>query len=261
MIRQLRSGAAGMQAQAFKVDNIANNIANINSDGFKKREVSFRDLVYQAVSGPGNPVVPGRDHRLQVGTGTRAGSASVFSQGVLRHTGRDLDFAIEGEGFFRVTLPDGSEAYTRAGAFSRDAAGNIVTAEGYRVNFLTGLPSGWESLSADPSGQVRYTLLDQEEGSDPVEGTVVVYRFRNPAGLESLGRNLYAVTANSGEAVAGRPGEDGFGLLKQGALESANVNLVEEMTQLLMAQRAYELSSRTVRTADEMWSMANQIRR
>lgn len=258
MIRQLRSGAAGMQAQSFKVDSIANNIANINTDGFKKRDVSFRDLVYQAVSGPGNPVVPGRDNGIQAGAGTRAEATVNFSQGVLKQTGIDLDFAIEGEGFFRLLLPDGREVYTRTGAFRRDGEGNLVTVQGYGTDLLEGKPPEAAEFTLDATGQVQY--FDQE-GNPAGEGTAVIYRFRNPAGLENLGNNMYAVTANSGEPESGKPGEEGFGLLRQGALESSNVNLVEEMTQLIMAQRAYELSSRTVRTADEMWAMANQIRR
>jgi len=257
MIRQLRTGAAGMQAQSFKVDTIANNIANINNDGFQRSSVSFRDLVYQAVSGPGNPVVPDRENGRQVGGGTRAEAATVFSQGILRRTGRDLDFGIAGGGFLRLLLPDGREVYTRSGAFGRDAAGNLVTAQGYKADFLTGKPPETTSFTVSTDGRVQYFNQEGKAG----EGTAVIYRFRNPSGLERLGNNMYAPTDNSGQAEAGQPGQNGFGLLRQGDLESSNVNLTEEMTELIMTQRAYELNSRAVRTADEMWAMANQIRR
>jgi flagellar basal-body rod protein FlgG len=259
MIRLLRSGASGMAAQSLKVDTIANNIANINTEGFKKKEISFQDLVYQAVSGPGQPVVPREG--MQVGTGVRVASAmTIFSQGMLRETGREMDFAIEGEGFFRLVLPDGSEAFTRAGGFYKDAEAKMVTANGYTVDLLPASLSGREDtiLTLAPDGRV---FLYDMDGELLEEGTVQIYRFQNPGGLEHVGENIWKATENSGAPVAGEPHQEGFGLIRQGMIESSNVSLLEEVTRLIMAQRAYELSARTIRTADEMWAMANQIRK
>jgi flagellar basal-body rod protein FlgG len=260
MIRLLRSGAAGMAAQSVKVDTIANNIANINTEGFKKKEISFQDLVYQAVSGPGQPVVP-RGEGMQVGTGVRVTAArTVFSQGLLKETGRELDFAIEGEGFFRLVLPDGSEAFTRAGGFYKDAEAKMVTANGYTVDLLPASLGGREDTTLTMAPDGRVYLYDMD-GELLEEGTVQIYRFQNPGGLEHLGENNWQATVNSGDPVAGEPHQDGFGTIRQGMLESSNVSLLEEVTRLIMAQRAYELSARTIRTADEMWAMANQIRK
>ncbi len=218
-----------MLAQSLKIDTIANNIANVNTDGYKRSRINFQDLLYRRVEGPGEPIVPRGEGELQVGSGVRvAANRVIFEQGVLRETGRELDWAIEGEGFFRVVLPDNREAFTRVGRFYRDAFGNLVTQDGY---FVEPLP---------------------EEG---------IYSFSNPQGLERLGGNLWVATENSGDPLEGRPGEDGLGIVRQAHLESSNVSLLKEITSLIMSQRAYEISARTIRTADEMWGMANRMRR
>ncbi len=229
MIGKLRSAATGMLAQSLKIDTISNNIANVNTDGYKKSRISFQDLLYRRVEGSGEPIVPGGEGALQVGAGVRVVTDGIiFEQGVLRETGRDLDWAIEGEGFFRVVLPDNREVFTRVGRFYRDAEDNLVTQDGHLVEPL------------------------------PEE---VIYSFSNPQGLKRLGGNLWLATENSGEPLEGSPGEGNFGIVRQGQLESSNVSLLEEITSLIMAQRAYEISARTIRTADEMWGMANRMRR
>ncbi|MDO9574593.1 MAG: flagellar hook-basal body protein [Candidatus Contubernalis sp.] len=261
MIKKLWSSASGMLAQSLKIDNIANNIANVNTEGFKKKDVAFQDLFYQNAGGPGRPVMPGEDESMLVGSGVKAsGTRTSFVQGVPRETGRDLDFALEGEGFFRVQLPDGSEAFTRAGSFSRDAAGNLVTAQGHLVELLPEDLQGINGTTFIVDGKGHIQLMDVQ-GEVVGEDRVALYRFKNPAGLEAQGNSLWVATDNSGEPEAGAPGEEGFGFIRQKYLESSNVSLVEEMTRLIMAQRAFEVSARSIRTADEMWGMANQIRR
>lgn len=261
MITKLWSSASGMVAQTFKIDTIANNIANANSTGFKKKAAHFQDLLYRSFKSPGNPVVLDTEDALLVGQGVKpVVSKTNFMQGVLSETGRELDMAIQGEGLFRVLLPDGRHAFTRAGTFAFDAAGQLVTAEGYRVELLPEELGGKEfsKLSVERDGTI---LLYNENGEAMGEGVAEIFRFENAEGLEAIGRNLWLATENSGQPLPGRPGDAGFGTIMQKFLEQSNVNMAEEMTRLIMAQRAYELSSRAVRTADEMWSLANQIRR
>ncbi|UNC91769.1 flagellar basal-body rod protein FlgG [Candidatus Contubernalis alkaliaceticus] len=261
MIYNLWSGASGLLAQSLKIDTIANNIANVNTEGFKKKDATFQDLYYKNILGPGKPVIPGEHTGLFVGTGVKVSATRTsFAQGIIRETRSDLDFAIDGDGFFRVRLPDGSEAFTRNGNFYRDGAGNLVTAQGYLVELLPENLRGIEGTTfiVDEKGHI---MVMDDQGEIIEEGRVVVYRFNNPAGLEAQGDNLWAATGNSGEPEAGFPGEEGFGFIRQQHLESSNVSLIEEMTRLIMAQRAFEVSSRSILTADEMWGMANQLRR
>lgn len=260
MISILWSSASGMLAQAARIDTIANNVANVNTTGFKRQDARFQDLLYRPVSGPGMPVEPEAD-RVWAGHGVKMSAVTTsFIQGMPRETGRELDMALVGDGFFRILLPDGEEAYTRAGSFHQDAAGNLVTENGYRVDIfpaeLVGRP--FASLTINPNGQIQ--LFDENETLIG-EGYAQIFRFQNSEGLAPRGENLWLATANSGEPQSGRPGTEGFGVVIQRSLEQSNVNLVEEMTRLIVAQRAYEISSRAVRTADDMWSLANQIRR
>ena len=261
MIRKLWNSAAGMLAQSFKIDVIANNVANVNTTGFKKKEVQFQDLLYRPVESPGAPTVPGSGENLLIGQGVRPSlTQTYFMQGILQETGRELDMGIEGEGFFHILLPDGRQGFTRAGAFILDANLNLVTDDGYRADLLPPELRGLDfaSISVEPHGALR--LLDGD-GEVIGEGRATLFRFTNPEGLEAIGKNLWVATENSGEPQRGRPGDEGFGLLKQKFLEQSNVSLLEEMTRLILAQRGYEISSRAVRTADDMWSMANQIRK
>ncbi len=261
MIRKLWNSASGMLAQSLKIDVIANNVANINTVGFKKNDVHFQDIMYRSAGGPGNPAVPDEGEKMLVGQGVKpAAVKTVFLQGNLVETGRELDMAILGEGFFRILLPDGRESFTRVGSFSLDANLSLATEDGYLVDLLPSELAGRE-LTGFSIGNNGEILLYDHDGEVVGRGEAVIYRFQNPQGLEAIGKNLWLATENSGEPMRGRPEEAGFGSIVHKTLEQSNVNMIEEMTNLILAQRAYEISSRAVRTADEMWAMANQIRR
>ncbi len=257
MIRALWTAASGMSAQQTNLDVVSHNIANVNTVGFKQSRANFEDLMYQNIKDPG--VVSADGNRvpsgIQVGLGVKLADVSkIFSQGSLKHTGRDLDIAIEGRGFFKIELPGGGEAYTRAGDFQLDNEGYVVTTEGYRLspNIQVSSPETLVSLSISPNGKV--TAVRNEGGTQTTEelGDIKLYRFVNPAGLKAIGQNLFLPTEASSEAVEGDPNTDGFGKLSQGFLESSNVNIVEEMVNLIVAQRAYEMNSKGITTSDEM---------
>ncbi len=257
MIRALWTAASGMSAQQTNLDVVSHNIANVNTVGFKQSRANFEDLMYQNIKDPG--VVSADGNRvpsgIQVGLGVKLADVSkIFSQGSLKHTGRDLDIAIEGRGFFKIELPGGGEAYTRAGDFQLDNEGYVVTTEGYRLspNIQVSSPETLVSLSISPNGKV--TAVRNEGGTQTTEelGDIKLYRFVNPAGLKAIGQNLFLPTEASSEAVEGDPNMDGFGKLSQGFLESSNVNIVEEMVNLIVAQRAYEMNSKGITTSDEM---------
>ena len=261
MIRALFSSATGMESQQMNLDVIANNLANVNTTGYKKSKIEFQDLLYQttrtagAEQGAGNQVPTG----LQVGHGSRAVSTSrVFTTGELTQTGEKLDVAIAGDGFFQVQLPDGSQAFTRDGAFKLSSNGTIVTSDGLQV--IAGFPpitAETTAVTISPTGDISVT---NSTGTKPA-GRVTVTRFANPAGLEALGRNLYKESPASGPPETGNPGENGFGELQQGYLEMSNVKVVEEMVKLIMAQRAYEVNSRAIAAADEMMQQSNNLKR
>ncbi len=257
MIRALWTSASGMQAQQTNLDVISNNIANVNTTGFKKSRANFEDLIYQDIRDPG--VMSSNQNRvptgIQVGLGVKLSDVSkVFSQGSLIKTDNPMDIAIQGEGFFRIELPAGGEAYTRAGNFKVDNEGYIVTTEGYRLspNIQISSPETLISISISPNGKVF--LVRNEGGQQTTEELtdIKLYRFMNPAGLKALGQNLFVFTDASGEPIEGDPNTDGFGKLAQGFLEASNVNIVEEMVNLIVAQRAYEINSKGIITADEM---------
>lgn len=258
MLRSLWNAASGMKAQQEKIDVTANNIANVNTTGFKKKTTVFHDLLYQSLERRGNAVAPaaagGRPSVVGVGSAVGAVRADMRA-GTFLQTGRALDLAVVGEGFFRVQLPDGRIAYTRDGAFSLDAAGNLVTAQGRRVQFPS-LPLGQQEIHISPQGQVSAV---EPDGDQVVVGMLNLAYFNNPQGMEQLGGNLFLATEASGEAESRAPRNDTK--LMQGYLESSNVDLSEELVNLLASQRAFELNSRALRTSDEMWSIANQIRR
>jgi len=256
----LYSGATGMHAQQLNLNTISNNIANVNTTGFKKSKMEFQDLLYQnaraagADAGNGN-VTPSS---VQLGNGVRVISASrVFTQGQLTETAESMDIAIEGQGFLEVEKPDGTVAYTRDGALKRDANGNIVTNDGMPVlSGFQAIPSNATDVAISPTGDVTVITPD---GSTSFRITLT--RFANPGGLKALGGNLYSETPASGGPEVGNPGEDAYGMIRQGFLEMSNVNVVEEMVNMIVAQRAYEVNSKSIRTSDDMLAMVNQLKR
>lgn len=259
MMRALSIASTGMGSQQLSVEIIANNLANVSTVGFKKSRGEFEDLMYQTLKSPGATTGTGT---LPVGIQLGSGVIPVavhrtFAQGEFQQTQNPLDIAIEGDGFFQVTLSDGSTAYTRAGSFSIDSEGNIVTADGYQLQPNLAIPANAEGITLLPTG----VLSVQVAGAPQQIGTVELARFTNPAGLNSMGKNLYQVTDASGEAVTGTPGQEGFGTLLQGALEGSNVNIAEEMVNMIVAQRAYELNSKAIQTTDEMLAMVNNLKR
>jgi flagellar basal-body rod protein FlgG len=262
MMRALWSAASGMVAQQLTVDTIANNLANVNTAGFKRARVDFQDLMYQTARVAGTPIAQGVQlpTGIQVGLGTRAAATTkIFSQGTFQETGNALDLVIEGDGFFQIMTPNGNIAYTRAGAFKLDSSGNIVTSDGYQLEPAVTIPPDAASISVGTDGTVAVTLAGQTQPQSI--GQITIARFANPAGLSNTGHSLYAATAASGTADVGTPGQDGRGGLAQGVLELSNVQVVEEMVNMITAQRAYEANSQAIKVADDMLQTANNTRR
>lgn len=262
MIRALWTAATGMNAQQMNVDVIANNLANVNTTGFKKSRIDFQDLMYSTMRAAGTEVSSGLKipTGIQVGNGSRPiATQKIFSQGDFTQTGNSLDVVIEGDGFFQVTMPDGSTAYTRDGAFKTDSDGKIVTSDGFVLQPEITIPSNATEVNIGLDGTVTAVISGESEAQ--ALGNIELAKFVNPAGLKSIGKNLYEVTAASGEAVTGTPGTDGMGSLNQGYLEMSNVKVVEEMVNMIVAQRAYEVNAKAIQSADEMLQLANQIRR
>ncbi|MEE9429543.1 MAG: flagellar basal-body rod protein FlgG [Melioribacteraceae bacterium] len=262
--RALRTAASGMYAQQLNIQVISNNIANMNTTSFKKSRAEFKDLIYQEVSAnPQHNFVPGSvestNAKIQVGTGVKPTSTQkIFTQGALQQTGHNLDVGISGEGFFQVRKADGDFAYTRDGSLKISADGSIVTSGGYILE--PGFTINEDTLSLQISKDGIVSAL--EVGGDRVElGTFEIAKFVNPGGLAAQGDNLYTETEASGTPILGTPGSDGFGELNQGFLESANVDIVEEMISMISAQRAYEINSKTVKTVEDMLSIANNLKR
>src|SRR5262245_8556623 len=263
MIRSLYTAATGMTAQQLNMDVIANNLANINPTGYKRSRADFQDLLYQTTRAAGVNSAQGAQvpNGIQVGLGARtAGVERMFLQGDIRATGNALDMVIEGDGFFQVQLPDGQTGYTRDGTFKVDSQGRLVTSDGYTLQPEITVPqeaSGKVNISTD--GIVSASLPGS---ATPQElGKILLARFVNPAGLESIGRNVFKPTAASGDAAAGTPGLDGRGSLGSGFLEMSNVKVVEEMVDMITAQRAYEINSKSIQAADEMLQVTNNMRR
>lgn len=260
MLRALYASASGMKAQQMNVDTVAHNLANVNTTGFKKSQAMFEDLIYENVRSAGGKT--GTDSTLptgvQLGLGTRLVSvAKVYTSGKLLTTGRDTDVAIQGPGFFRITLPDGSQAYSRDGAFNKDSQGRLVNSEGYVLDGVQALANNATSVTISSNGTVSEIVDNQTQE----KGTIQLYRFANPSGLNALGGNLMQVTAASGDAEEGTPATDGFGSLQQGTLESSNVEVVDEMVNLIIAQRAYEVNTKAVQASDEMLQSTNNMKR
>jgi len=262
MIRALFSAGSGMTAQELNIDNIANNLANANTTGFKARRVEFQDLMYQSVVQPGaaagsQTVVP---TGLQLGLGTRPVSNEiVYTQGDFQQTGNSLDLVIQGKGFFQIRQTSGDLAYTRAGAFHLDRNGNVVTAQGDPLEPQITIPNDAQAVNIAEDGTVSYTRQGQTAAQ--IAGQIQLAMFANPAGLNSTGGNLYRPTDASGDPVIGVPGgQEGIGSLLQGYLEQSNVSVVQQFIDLIVSQRAYEANSKVVKAADEMYSEVNNLR-
>lgn len=262
MIRALYTAASGMNAQQLNIDNIAHNLANVNTTGFKKSRVEFEDLVYQTMRAAGSATSTTGEAPigLETGLGSRpVATARDFAVGNLRLTSGSYDLAIEGRGFFQVSTPDGQLAYTRAGSLHLTAEGNLVTAEGYPLEPQITIPTNATSVSISKDGTVTAAVPGQ---SAPQQlGNIELAVFQNPAGLSPMGSNLFTVSSASGEPTTGVPGSEGIGTIAQGFLEESNVSIVEEMVNMILGQRAYEANSRVVRVADEMLSQVNNLAR
>jgi flagellar basal-body rod protein FlgG len=260
MLRAFSTAATGMTAQQMIVDTIANNLANINTVGFKRSQVDFQDLMYVKLQEPGREVAAGvvAPSGFEIGSGVRpASTLKVFTQGEMQNTGRSLDIAIEGDGFLQVTLPNGETRYTRDGSLRINADGQLATASGYTLEPAISIPADARSISIGQDGTV--SVFSASSNTPSVVGTISLVRFANPAGLSSEGGNLLAETPASGAPTAGTAGDGGFGALQQAFLERSNVQMVTELVNLITAQRAYEINSRAIRAGDEMLTTANRL--
>ncbi|MGE0629214.1 MAG: flagellar basal-body rod protein FlgG [Hyphomicrobiaceae bacterium] len=259
-MRALAIAATGMTAQQLNVEVIANNVANINTTSFKRSRAEFADLLYQVERAAGTPAAAGAEvvpEGVRVGLGVRSTAIrNLHLQGALTQTGNSLDVAINGRGFFRITGPDGETLYTRAGAFNKNAVGQIVTPDGLVVQPAMTVPPEAKSIVINDAGQV-YAQIDGEV-EPRLLGQFSMVTFVNEVGLAPLGGNLYRETAASGVATVGVPGTDGFGTIKQGYLEGSNVDAVKEITELISAQRAYEMNSKVIQAADEIMSIVSK---
>jgi flagellar basal-body rod protein FlgG len=262
MIRAMRTAASGMIAQQMNVDVISNNLANVNTTGFKRSSLEFQDVLYQRLR-PAGVSTGGTSLRpvaLDVGYGSRPSSTDrLFTVGNIQPTGNPLDLMIEGNGFLQVLMPDGTTAYTRDGALKMDAEGSIVTSDGYIVQPEITVPQDATNISVNEDGRVEVLIVGNDEPQEI--GQFELARFMNPAGLNALGRNLFQRTAASGDPVLGNPAIDGFGGLRQGYLEMSNVEVVDEMVKMIVAQRAFEINSKAVQTSDQMAELANNMKR
>jgi flagellar basal-body rod protein FlgG len=261
MIKALFTSATGMNAQTTYLDNTSNNIANVNTTGFKKGVVQFQDLIYEKKIAPGSDGAQGLQvpTGLQIGSGTRvSGVTKVFSTGSIVNTTNPYDIAIEGDGFFQVSLPDGEVWYTRDGSFNLNQNGNLVTADGFLLSPPLTIPLQAVSVSIGADGTVSVINAGSPQATTII-GQLTLARFINPAGLNAEGRNLFAETASSGPPVLATPGQNGLGLVQQGYVEQSNVNVVTELVNLIVAQRAYEFNTRAVRTADNMLASTTDL--
>jgi flagellar basal-body rod protein FlgG len=249
-----------MIAQQLLVDNTANNLANVNTGGFKRNEIQFQDLIYSTLRAPGAEVLAGTavPSSLQLGNGVRvAGNSKIFTEGTLQNTGNPLDMAITGEGFFQVLAPDGTTRYTRDGAFRLNATGALVNADGFALTPAITIPANALSVTIGTDGTV--SVLTPPGTTATVVGQITLARFANPAGLNAAGRNLFLESPASGAPVTTTPGIGGAGLIQQGFLEGSNVEVVQELVNLILAQRAYEFNTKAVRVSDEMLAATNNL--
>jgi len=251
-----------MESQQKNIDVVANNLANVNTAGFKKSRADFQDLMYQNLKTTGAPStnttqVP---TGIQIGLGSRlAAVTKIFTTGDFSQTGNELDMAIEGDGFFQIQLPDGTTAYTRSGAFKKDSTGRVVTSDGYPLLPAITVPSNATKTNIGNDGTV--SVLQAGQNTPTQIGNIQLASFPNPAGLSAQGKNLFIVSDASGAATTGTPGQTGLGTLSQGFLEMSNVSVMEEMVNMITGQRAYEVNSKVVSAADEMLQTANNLKR
>lgn len=260
MERALWSGVTGMKAQELAMDTIANNLANVGTDAFKASRINFQDMLYTVLRIPGAVSGDGQvPEGVQIGHGTRVSEISKsFSQGSLKETGRKLDLAIEGDGFFEITLPDGTLAYTRDGSFRQTSAGVVVTTDGYRVNGFDSLTDGTTEITIGGDGSFTAIV----NGVSTTKTSISLTRFQNPEGLRSIGRNLYVPTDASGSAQTGIiPGQNGTGTLAHRFVEASNVSVAEELVNMIRAQRAFDANSKAIKASDDMMAEANNLRR
>jgi flagellar basal-body rod protein FlgG len=260
-MRALYTAATGMKAQEYNVEVISNNVANMRTTGYKKQRADFQDLLYQNLRRMGTEtsddgtIVP---TGIQIGTGVKlASTGRVMSQGSMENTGKELDIAIRGEGFFQIQLPDGTTGYSRDGSFERDQNGQLVTIDGYQLDPNITIPENTRDLTIAPAGKVQGV---DEAGATVELGQIQLARFVNKAGLEAIGDNLFLETDASGAPQTSNPNEDGYGSTQQFFLEMANVDAVTEIADLISAQRAYEMNSKVIQAADQMYSTTTQIR-
>jgi flagellar basal-body rod protein FlgG len=260
MIRALWTSASGMEAQQMNLDVIANNLANVNTSGFKKSSIQFSEMMYDTNESPGASSTDSTTTPtgIQVGYGSKAvATERNFTQGNMQQTGNTYDVAIQGQGFYKLTLPDGSNAYTRDGSFLVNSDGQLVTNQGYLVSGVGQISPTATNVTIGSDGTISATVNNAAVKISPI----TISNFPNPEGLNSLGSNLYQETAASGNAVDGQtPGQNGMGTLAQGYIETSNVQVVEEMVNMIQAQRAYEINSKAIQTSDQMMGMANNLR-
>jgi flagellar basal-body rod protein FlgG len=262
MIKAMRTAATGMFAQQLNVDNIANNLANVNTTGFKKSQMEFQDILYQSyrragVSTSAETLAP---VSLEVGFGAKpVATQRIFSQGNITPTGNPLDVCIEGNGFFQISLPDGTTGFTRDGALKLSGEGRIVTTDGYFLYPEITIPSDATEVSVAADGKISVRTVGQDEPQEI--GEIELVRFVNPSGLKAIGRNLLVTTPASGEPIVGSPGLEGLGKINQGYLELSNVDVVTEMVNMIIAQRAYEINSKAIQTSDDMAGVVNNLKR
>jgi len=262
LIRALFTAATGMQAQQINIDVIANNLANVSTVGFKKHRADFQELLYETIVPAGAPSAQGTEipTGLQIGTGVRPiATQKIFTEGEFKRTDNELDMAIEGEGFFVVTRPNGETAYTRSGAFKLNSSGQVVTSEGFLLSPNITIPTTALKVTLGTDGTV--SVINAGTTTPTQVGQITLARFPNPAGLSSLGKNLFAETVASGAATTGTPGLTGIGTLVQGFLENSNVSVVDELVHLIEAQRAYEINSKAIQTSDEMLQVVGNLKR
>ena len=262
MLRAMYTAASGMEAQQLNIDTIAHNLANINTSGFKQRKTQFQDLLYQNErnAGTSNTASTEIPVGLQIGLGTKAiATQMIFTQGAYAATKSALDMVIEGQGFFQIIQPNGQIAYTRSGNFHMNREGSVVTADGDLLDPQITIPPDQLGITIGADGTVSVIQAGQTQPQKV--GQIEIAMFQNPAGLQSIGKNLLLPTQASGDAITGTPGEEGLGTLLSGFVEQSNVSVVEEMVNMIVSQRAYEANSKVIRTADEMFSQANNIAR
>ncbi len=260
MLRAMHTAASGMEAQQLNIDTIAHNLANINTSGFKLRKAQFQDLLYQNIrqAGAANTATTDIPVGFQVGLGTRpVATEIIFRQGDFQTTGNPLDLVIQGQGFFQIRQVNGQIAYTRNGNFHLNRDGNIVTSDGDLLDPQITIPQDQIGITVGADGTVSVQIANQTQPEQV--GRIELALFQNPSGLENIGKSLFLPTQSSGEAVTGTPGENGLGTLLAGFIEQSNVSVVEEMVSMIVSQRAYEANSKVIRTADEMFTQANNV--